>query len=192
MVHPFEHIPTNKVCLVFFPLLAATLAMIGLMALISAPLETEEAPYGIISFELAGTMEIAESILASWDESAKLHAAFGLGLDYLYMLLYSCTIGIACIWAAGVLRLRHFPLVGFGIGLAWGQWLAASLDAIENAGLTILLFGRSSQFWAGLSRWCALGKFALIFAGLTWVFFGLAVRLVVKPAPGTRRNQIDS
>jgi hypothetical protein len=192
MVHPFENIPQDNLRRLFIPLLAATLAMMGLMALISTPLETEDAPYGIISFELAGTMETTESILASWDESAKLHAAFGLGLDYLYMLLYSCTIGIACIWAAGVLRLRHFPLVGFGIGLAWAQWLAAALDAIENAGLTILLFGRSSEFWAGLSRWCALGKFALIFAGLTWVFFGLAVRLVVKPAQDTGRNQINS
>jgi len=181
MFHPFQRIPVAGFRPVFVPFLVSTLVLMWLMARVGAPLETSAAPYGIISFELAGTPASAEKILASWDENARLHAAFSLGLDYLYMVVYSSTIALGCIWAAWVLRSRSWPLAGLGAVLAWGQWLAAILDGIENAGLTIILFSGSSEVWALLARWCALAKFALIFAGLTWVFFGLVIRLVVKP-----------
>jgi len=181
MVHPFQRIPVAEIRSVFIPLLVFTLVLMWLMTRVGAPLETSAAPYGIISFELAGTPASVEKILASWDENAQLHAAFSLGLDYLYMVVYSTTIALGCIWAAWVLRSRSWPLAGLGAFLAWGQWLAAVLDGIENAGLTIMLFSGSSELWALLARWCAISKFALIFFGLTWVFFGLVVRLVVKP-----------
>jgi hypothetical protein len=35
----------------------------------------------VVSLQLAGSVEKAQQIIASWDETARLMAAFGLGLD---------------------------------------------------------------------------------------------------------------
>ena len=91
---------------------------------IVAPLITAAAPYGIISYELAGGVIEAEAILASWDAVGRAHAAFSLGFDFLFMLAYSTTIALACLWAADVLAARSWPLVSFGVPLTWGAWLA--------------------------------------------------------------------
>src|SRR5437899_2321809 len=82
------------------------------------------APLGIISFELAGDLATARQMIGSWDEPAREHALLGLGLDFLFLALYSTTIGLACVWAAGVFRTRRWPLAAVGLSLAWGQWLA--------------------------------------------------------------------
>jgi hypothetical protein len=136
-----------------------------------------------------------QQILASWDQRAQLSAAFSLGLDYVFMLAYSTTIGLACIWTADVLRRRSWPLAWVGaplawvgaplawVGapLAWGQWLAAAFDATENIALVVILFGTVQAPWPEVARWCAIFKFSLIFLGLVYAFFGLVVSLVVKP-----------
>ena len=159
--------------------------MLVVMNIIAAPLETESAPYGIVSFELAGSAARAEQITGSWDETMRLQAAFSLGLDYLFLIIYSSTIGLACIMAAAVLQIRHWPLVALGVALAWGLWLAAILDAVENAGLAMILFGGDAPLWAPIARWCAVFKFGLIFAGICYLFFGLVVNWVIKPAVGS-------
>ena len=181
MKHPFSNIPPGKMRYAFIPLLAATLVLMFVMNLAALPLETEAAPYGIISFELAGSAAKSYQIIASWDESARLHAAFNIGLDYLFLALYSTTVGLACVWAGGVLKSRAVWLAAFGVPLAWGQWLAATLDAIENTGLTLILFGGEAQFWAPVVRSAAIIKFAIIFVGLSYAFLGLVALWGMKP-----------
>lgn len=173
--HPCSSLPSRSRSRVFFPLLALTILMMVVMNQIALPLETDAAPYGIISFELAGDAAASRNIIASWDETARIHAAFSLGLDYLFLVVYSTTIGLACIWTVDVLESNSWRLAGIGITLAWGLWFAALLDGIENTGLIWILFGGSAQYWAFAARWCALVKFGLIFAGLTYAFLGLAV-----------------
>ena len=55
-----------------------------IFAITGAPLTTEDAPYGVVSLEIAGTVENAQDILDSWDTNAQIRAAFGLGLDFLF------------------------------------------------------------------------------------------------------------
>jgi hypothetical protein len=59
-------------------------------------------------------------MVASWDQSAQLHAAFSLGLDYLYLPLYAVTIALACVWAAagGLRPWRMAARLGFVLALA--------------------------------------------------------------------------
>lgn len=152
------------------------------MSWVGLPLETQAAPYGIISYELAGNAPESLSILASWDEGARTHAAFSLGLDYLFLVLYSTTIGLACIWAAMVLKANNWRLAMVGIPLAWGLWLAALLDGVENVALVSILFGSDAQYWSLVARWCAVIKFGIIFIGLTYAFLGAAVYLSSKTA----------
>jgi hypothetical protein len=160
-------------------LLAATLIITVVLNLVDEPLSTPEAPYGIVSFELAGDPERVQAILGSWDEQARQYAAFSLGFDYLYMVAYSTLLGVGCVLAALSIRSISWPFGGLGIPLAWGMWLAALLDAVENLSLSlILLAGASSSLWPSVARICALSKFGLLFFGLVYAFYGLAVGVV--------------
>lgn len=181
MKHPFSEIPVGKLRYIFIPLLATTLLMMFIMNMIALPLETSAAPYGIISYELAGSAAKSHEIVTSWDEAAQLRAAFSIGLDYLFLAVYSTTIGLACVWAGGILLSRSTWLAAMGIPLAWGQWLAALLDAIENVGLIQILFGSSAHIWAPAARLCAVAKFAIIITGLTYAFLGLVALWGMKP-----------
>ena len=53
------------------------------------PLITPEAPNGIISFELAKTLEQSQAMLSSWDNNAKINAGISLGIDYLFLFFYA-------------------------------------------------------------------------------------------------------
>jgi hypothetical protein len=178
MRHPFELIPPARRKTLFWFLLALTLAVMALMNLVGAPLINLQAPLGIVSFELAGSVSRASEIIASWDARAQRYAAFGLGLDYVFMLAYASTISLACLWAGQVLRSHGWPLSSAARPLAWGQWLAAVLDALENLSLTIILLEVVRSPWPELARVCAVLKFGLIFLGLVYAFLALAVSLL--------------
>jgi len=142
----------------------------------------------MVSFEMAGSVEKTQQIIVSWNETARLMAAFGLGLDYLFMVVYPLTIGLACIWATDILRFHHWPLAALGAWLAWGIFLAALMDAVENVALTFLLVGPVIAPWPQLAHWCATVKFCLIFIGLVYALYGLIVWIVGKlsmPVPGS-------
>src|SRR5207245_11764260 len=117
--------------------------------------ETWAATVGYNTLVRAGDLATARQIIGSWDEPAREHALLGLGLDFLFLALYSTTIGLACVWAAGVLRTRRWPLAAVGLSLAWGQWRAAALDAMENVALIILLLRATSDPWPRIAWWCA-------------------------------------
>lgn len=119
-------------------------------------------------------------MLASWNHSAQLHAAFSLGLDYVYMPLYAATVALACVRAAGSALRTPQAVAGLGILLAWGLGLAALLDAVENVALWQVLQGSSASLWPGLARWCAIVKFVLVGAGLLYVGFSVVVYLLKK------------
>jgi hypothetical protein len=178
MRYPLELIPLAWRPKVFWLLLALTLAILGVMNTVGEPLNTAAAPLGIMSFEVAGSVTKAGEMLASWDADARVRAGFIQGLDFLFPLVYSTTFGLACSWAGGVLRSARWPLAALSIPLAWGQWLAALFDAIENIALVILLFGALASPWPEVAMLCACLKFGLLFIGLIYAFYGLAVRLV--------------
>lgn len=183
MRHPLDSLTPGKRKLVFWSLFVLTLVIMVLLNLVGAPLITASAPYGIVSYELAGSLSRAEAILASWDPEARAHAAFSLGFDYLFLLAYSTTIALACLWSAGVLKARGWSLAALGAPLAWGQWLAALLDALENLALTVILFNAPASPWPEIARWSAILKFTLVFAGMVYAFLGLAVSLVQRLSP---------
>ena len=149
-------------------LISAAIAFSRLLQIVGTPLTTDAAPRGIISFEFAGTPERAEAILASWDERAQLHAALSLGLDYLFLLVYSTAIALSCFRAAAWWKPRRPGLATIGAWLGWGQWLAALLDAVENYALIQLLLGHRAAIWPRLAWACAAVKFAFVLAGIAY------------------------
>jgi hypothetical protein len=154
------------------------LGMTLMFNLLGRPLNTEAAPSGIISFEFAGSLANAQAMLASWGEQGKLVAALGLGLDFLYPLVYATAISLACVWAAERARPSSPQVANVGTWLAWGAWLAALLDYIENVALIQLLLGSTNEFWPMLAFVCAAVKFALVIIGILYV---LVSWLVFRP-----------
>lgn len=187
MTHPLQRLspPTQKRTLLILAVLS--LVMMGAFRIIDRPLQTAAAPSGIVSFELAGTLAAAQAMIASWDQQAQLLAAFGLGLDYLFMPLYATAIALACVVAAGgPLRSRRL-LVTVGLLLAWGAWLAALLDAVENYALLRVLLGSEVPAWPAIARWCASLKFLLILAGLAYALLGGVMYFVQAASARSRR-----
>jgi hypothetical protein len=175
--YSFSTVETGRRARVFVPLLLGTLAVGAALGAVNRPLQTTAAPDGIISYEFSWSVEGATAILESWDATARVYAGFSLGLDYLYMCLYSTTIALACLWAGGVLGTRGWALASAGAWLALGQWLAALFDAVENAALWILLLGPVSEPWPAVAALCAIPKFALVFLGLLYALLGVAARV---------------
>ena len=181
--HPFNFIPPNWWPRLFWLLLGLTIVLMIVFGITGEPLTTTTAPYGVVSFELAGSVERSKSILISWDADAQLRAAFGLGLDFVFMLVYASTIAFGCGMTAQVLKRSGWPLAGWGILLSWAVILAAVLDAIENIALTTLIFGSVVSPWPEIARWCAIFKFALIFISIVYVIYGCVVALVEQISP---------
>jgi len=181
--HPYEFIPASKRTWVWLAFAVAALGVMTVSNLTGAAMITAAAPQGIISFELAGNAAEAAKILGSWNLSARLSAAFGLGLDFLFPILYAAAIGSACVWAAGVFRAVWPGLAVGGVLLAWEMWLAALFDYFENIALTMILFGGALPVLPEIARALALLKFCLIGVALVYVVLGAliqAVRLLVR------------
>lgn len=176
MQHPLERIPANLRARVFAPVLLATLVVAGAMAALDARLETPEVTHGIVSFEFAGTAERAGRMLDSWNEAARSAAGVSLGLDYVFLALYSTALGFGCLWARAPLGALRPWLAGLGVPLAWAQWLAALGDGIENYGLVRLLLDGPREEWALLAWRAATFKFLLVAAGIAYLLAGVVVR----------------
>ncbi len=153
---------------------------------LDAALKTPQAPWGIISFELAASYEVSRQILDSWNAPARTQAALSLGLDYLFLIVYAGFISQACGQIGRTLQ-RQTPLfAGVAAVLAWGQFLAAILDAIENVALIALLLDSARTWLPHLARWCAIIKFSVVGAGLIYIcggllFIGLKT-IIMKPS----------
>jgi hypothetical protein len=187
MPHPLENVLNRKKNTLFLTLLGLTLAIMLVMNGAGGRLNTVAAPYGIVSFELAGSPQKAQVILDSWDHPAQLQAAFIQGLDYLYLVLYSTTIAQACLWAAKTLGRAGWPLASVGIPLAWGLWLAALSDAVENLALVEILFGSNASPWPEIAAVCAIIKFTLIFLGLVYALYALLIKFVILKKPSATK-----
>jgi hypothetical protein len=165
MRHPLEFVPGNLRKPFFFVFLALTLLIFGVFKVLDAPL----GPGGIVSFELARTVGAAQSILTSWDSNARVYAAFGLGLDYLFMPVYAFALSF------GILLLMN-GRAGWYLRLAawmgWGGFAAALFDAVENYALWKQLIGGAVSPYPGIAVLCASIKFALLVAGLLFVAAG--------------------
>jgi len=169
MRHPLEFLlPTSRKP-AFFAFLALTLILFAVFRILDAPLRTSAAPNGIVSYELAGNIKPAAEILGSWDTRAQLFAAFGLGLDYLFMPAYALALSLGILLAAG----RHpGAFAKLGAPLGWGALLAALFDAVENFALWQFMLGDFQALWPRLAAFCAGVKFALLLVGLAYALIG--------------------
>jgi len=153
--------------------------MVSLNAL-GGPLNTEVAPLGIVSFELAGELSLAQSMVESWGQTGQVYAGLNLALDYVFLVAYSSSIALGCVLVARSLSRRGEFLPSVGVVLAWAQLGAAMLDAVENYALIRVLLGSQQILWPTVARWCAIPKFLIVAAGLVYVGVGAILAVVTK------------
>jgi len=178
--HPFNRLSTSGQKRAFVALLALTLVVMVSLNALGGPLNTEVAPLGIVSFELAGELALAQSMVESWGQTGQVYAGLNLGLDYLFMVAYSSSIALGCVLVARSLSRRGAFLSSVGVLLAWAQFSAALLDAVENYALIRVLLGSQQALWPAVARWCAIPKFSIVAAGLVYVAVGAVLAVVAK------------
>lgn len=174
---PFDFLETERRNRWMNVMIVLALLMTAVMTIVGRPLTTDVASAGILSYEFAWDMETAQAIVASWDANTKLVAAFSLGLDFLYPIVYASAISLGCVWAADRIRPSSVQVANVGVWLAWGAWLAALLDYVENVGLISILLGSPASFWPVVAFICAFVKFIVIMIA---IFYVLAAAFVFR------------
>ena len=173
--HPFEWLSDSYQSRAFGLLFVLTIAVMLTLQISGGTLKTDAAPAGIVSYEFAGSLPVAQKIIESWGATGRVYAGLNLGFDYLFLVIYPLAIGLGCVIVA-----RAGFLSTLGILLAWEQLLAGILDAIENYALIQLLLGAREASLPIIAQWCATLKFAIVGLGLAYFLIGGAVKLVSK------------
>ena len=160
--------------LIFRWLLIPFLAVMAAMSIVGAPLKSAAAPHGIVTLELCALTADCAEILRTWTAAQREFAMLGLGLDFLYMVLYPAVIASALVLAVRGLagRLQFAARV-----LAWLLALAGVADAVENYCLIGMLSTGGIAEYAMPAAYCASAKFAIIALALLFLLVALALRL---------------
>lgn len=167
--HPLDFLLPGLSRRLFFIFLALTLAGFAIFQVLDRPLRTAAAPSGIVSFEFSGTVENAQAMMNSWDASALLNNAFGLGFDFLFMPVYATALSLGVLLAVDRRKGRWGML---GKTLGWGAFAAALFDSVENIALFSILKGNIVAPFPQVAAGCASVKFGLILLGLAYSLIG--------------------
>jgi hypothetical protein len=175
MKHPFNFVSERVRKPLFIGLLIWTLGLFILFWFLDGPLK----PNGIVSLELARTPERSSAIVAGWTPLARLYAALGLGLDYLFMPSYALTIALGVLLA---LKRHSGWFASLGVWVGWGSLAAALFDAVENIALWEALAHGVNGTWPQVAFWCASFKFGLILIGIGFALLGALLPKSVQAA----------
>jgi len=158
--------------------LLVTLTLFIALLLMNELLQTSAAPKGIISFQMAGTLDQATEILASWDREATASARTSLWLDFAFAIAYMMTL---------LLLTRHLsrdrPGVRERMVSRWVRSLFIAAGASDLAENVLLLNNLDSP---NNSMSLAATLFAL--AKFTGLILGLAGLVILRAA---RRNPLS-
>ena len=144
------------------------------------PLITNHAPSGIISFELAKDNDQSIAIISSWGLNAKVNAGLILGIDFLFLVVYSIFFSTACYLVAQKYINKINLLYRTGLLIAKLQFVAALFDTIENIALIKLLLGSNNSIFPTIAYYFASIKFVIIAIGIIYIIIGLLTALFQK------------
>ena len=152
------------------------LTIVGLQ-IIGGHLITTSSPMGIVSFEFSTDLQNAQQIVNSWGEKGKIYAGLDLGLDYLFIFLYTTTLISACYLIISKISSSNNIIYSLSRLMIAGTVIAALLDCLENFALIMLLTGQGTNNLAALAAYCAAPKFILV--GIVIVFI-IATTIFLK------------
>ncbi|MBC7829088.1 MAG: hypothetical protein H7122_15160 [Chitinophagaceae bacterium] len=140
-----------------------------------SPLNTKE----IVQFEIAKKVPVAEGILRDWttpDDTKFQKAVTGIYFDYLFIVLYTTALAIACIYFSQLTG--HQILKRAGRFFQFLIILAGICDIIENIAMLNSLNGRLNAWNVAWAYNMAVTKFSIIIVTLLFlmiclIFFSL-------------------
>lgn len=180
-ITPFNWLPVAEQKRAFVVLFVLTIVVMVALQYLGGPLKTDAAPFGIVSFELAGTLPLAQKMIESWGQTERIYAGINLGLDFLFIIAYASCIGLGCVLVARSLVQRSVLVASVGFVLSWALLIAALFDCTENYALINLLFGSQKATFAMVARWCAIPKFLIVGLCIAYALLGALAARIVKP-----------
>lgn len=178
MHHPWRALAANvRLGLLRRTAILAVLLTI-FMARIGAPLDSPEAPMGIVSLELARTPEKMGRIVDEWTPRQEATARRSLRLDFTYLVVYALALSLACAALADATWLGRRAVATAAAAMSWGSLAAGALDAVENVALLAVLRGAAMTMAPPVAFAAASLKFALVGAALTVLAIGGILRLL--------------
>ena len=124
---------------------------------------------GILALELERDANRAAEMVGNWGERGRLRAAFSIGLDALFIVIYVGVLVLGCRMAADGFAASGRPgLATLSACFAWVAVVAGMLDFIENYGLFRILDGRAFGGW-GITSLCAWVKWAIVIPTLLYL-----------------------
>jgi hypothetical protein len=180
VTHPFQRWPRSRrrVALICLAVLAFLPVVLG--AFVKPLHEDEPGGESIIDFELAGSVDRAEEILAKWDNEGVIDEAKTIQIfDLVYPLIYAAALAGGCVAAAAAWRRARRPrLAVAAVALAWVACAAAAFDYVENLGLGISLWDEPASPWPQIAYVAAVVKFAGIYLALAGALSGFVAALM--------------
>ena len=172
--HPLQRWPRNRRGLALACVAVAALLPAVLGAVVKPLHEDDPGGKSIVDFELAGSVERAEEILATWRAEGVVDDAKAIQtFDLLYPLIYAAALAGGCLAAAAAWgRARRPRLAAAGIAMAWVACAAAGFDYVENLGLGVSLWDEPATPWPQLAFVAAVLKFAAIGLSLLYAVSG--------------------
>lgn len=129
---------------------------------VDVPLQGESSPWGILSFELAGTPLRALRILLEWKSRSALgYAKLSLAIDFVYLCIYALFFSSLALWLGERRGDRKWSTRA-----AWAATGAGAFDVLENV---ILLYEVSR-----ITSAAPLPQLAASFAAVKLALLGLA------------------
>ncbi len=178
LASPFKSLSRKAEKKTSITLLVLIVILITVMRYFDAPLKNNISTSGIISFELAKDIDQSKAILNSWDAVSKTSAGMSMGLDFLFLIVYSLFISLL-IHKLNVKLWKGSLIYNVGTLLILGVFLAAFFDVIENIALIKLLLGDLQQKWSSIAYYFAIAKFILLAIGILFILIN-SVQLIIK------------
>jgi hypothetical protein len=160
----------------------ATLAIGAVLVVLDGRMMDAGGP-GIVGFELAGSEDRADEILADWGDAGIDAAKASLWIDYAYILAYGSFLILAVSATRDLARRRGWGrMTTFGAFAISFAVAGAAFDAIEDVGLLLAVNRSGGAFAPRLAQVCASLKFALLGVTIAYLLAGLLMRLRARRA----------
>jgi hypothetical protein len=141
----------------------------GLMIFVDVPLHGDSSPWGIVSFELAGTPQRALRILLEWKSQGAMGYAKLIQIaDFVYLIIYAMFFASLALWIGS--RLDETV---WSTRAAWAATYAAAFDVLENGVLLyeVVRFSSPAPFPQLAASFAAV-KFALLLFSASYAVIG--------------------
>jgi hypothetical protein len=179
--HPLEELPIWARRIAAGVLVPLT---VGLFWVLSCRLDRVTL-HRVTDLARTGSRDVASNIVQDWSRAHVLpRAAFAIGVDYLFIVLYLVTVSLLCL-----LGTRRRWLRWMGVVVAWLQIAAAGADIVENYSLLRLIraplvgqIGHTIQA-APIARNWFWTKAAILALGLLYFLVWLIFYFIEREGP---------